>query len=244
MRSSFVSAAVLAFASAVFATDPTPGFDSITSPFQDENIPAGKPFEIVWQPSNNYAGTVTIQLLQGATPSTLSAADVIKAGIDSAVGKYTWDVPTSLKYFATYGFTITADTNTTCFQYSFPFHVTGLSGSSSSAAVDSGITSTVTMHLSTGSNYVAIPTTFSNSTTSAPTYNYTQSSNVTLSSTIARTTAKTTATTAATTTTTKATQTSATSSSAAPPPTTNAAVVQVATGSFALIGGLVLALAL
>lgn len=240
MRSSFVSAAVLAFASAVFATNPTPGFDPITSPFQDENVPAGKPFEIVWQPSKNYAGTVTIQLLQGATPSTLSAGDVIKGGIDSTVGKYTWDVPTSLKYFATYGFTITQDTNTTCFQYSFPFHVTGLAGCSSSAAVNSGKTSTITVHLSTGSNYVAIPTTFSNSTTSHPTY--TRSSNVTLSSTIARTTAKTTATTAATTT--EATQTSATSSSATPSPTTNAAVVQVATGSFALIGGLVLALAL
>jgi hypothetical protein len=78
MRSSFVSAAVLAFASAVFATGPTAGFNPITSPFQDENVPAGKPFEIVWEPSKNYAGTVTIQLLQGATPSTLSAADVIK----------------------------------------------------------------------------------------------------------------------------------------------------------------------
>jgi Ser-Thr-rich glycosyl-phosphatidyl-inositol-anchored membrane family len=78
MRSTFISAAVLAFASAVFATNPTPGFDPITSPFQDENVPAGKPFEIVWEPSKSYTGTVTIQLLQGATISTLSAGDVIK----------------------------------------------------------------------------------------------------------------------------------------------------------------------
>jgi hypothetical protein len=78
MRSSFVSAAILAFASVVFATNPTPGFDPITAPFQDQNVPAGQPFDIVWEPSKNYTGTVTIQLLQGATTSTLSAGDVIK----------------------------------------------------------------------------------------------------------------------------------------------------------------------
>lgn len=78
MRSSFISAAVLAFASAVFATSPTPGFDPITSPYPDENVPAGKPFDIVWEPSKDYTGKVTIQLLQGATINTLSTGDVIK----------------------------------------------------------------------------------------------------------------------------------------------------------------------
>lgn len=159
-----------------------------------------------------------------------SWTDTCPAGVDSTTGTYTWDVPTSLKYFATYGFSITQDTNTTCFQYSFPFHITGLSGSTSSA-VDSGTTSTVTMHLSTGPNYVATSTTASNSTTSAPTTKPT--SNVTLSHTITKASA----------TITQGSQTSSTSS-ATPSTTKNAAIAQVATGSLAMIGGLVLALAL
>jgi hypothetical protein len=77
MRSSFISAAILAFASVVIA-DPTAGFDPITAPFQDQNVPAGAPFDIVWDPSKDYTGTVTIQLLQGSTPSTLSLGPVIK----------------------------------------------------------------------------------------------------------------------------------------------------------------------
>jgi len=229
MRSSFISTAILAFASAVYATNPTPGFDPITSPIQDQNIAAGSSFDIVWDPSANYTGTVTIQLLQGATPSTLSTGDVIKAGIDSSAGTYTWAVPTTLQYFATYGFVITADSNSTLFQYSFPFHVTGLSG----AAVGSS-TSTYTMHLSTGTAYTSSSTPAANSTTTALNSTSTISkptSNITLSTTIATKTAST-------------GQTTSSSSSAAPTSSKNAAVAQVATGSLAMIGGLIVAFAL
>ena len=78
MRSSFISAAILAFASSAFATKPTPGFDPITLPFPDQNVPAGKPFDIVWSPTKDYTGTVTIQLLQGEKIGTLSAGAIIK----------------------------------------------------------------------------------------------------------------------------------------------------------------------
>ncbi|PMD25024.1 hypothetical protein NA56DRAFT_467149 [Hyaloscypha hepaticicola] len=233
MRSSFISAAILAFASAVIA-DPTAGFDPITAPFQDQNIPAGAPFDIVWDPSKDYTGTVTIQLLQGATPSTLSMGAVIKAGVQNSLGTYTWDVPTSLQSFATYGFTIIKDTNTTCFQYSFPFHITGLAGSSSYSASKSGPISTVTMHLSTGSNYVASTSTVSNTTTSYPTAKPT--SNYTLSTTLAsRTSASVTQASASAT---------GTSSSAPAATSKSAAAAQIASGSLAMIGGFVLALAL
>jgi len=86
MRSSFISAAVLAFASTIFATNPTPGFDPITLPFQDQNVPAGQPFDIVWSPSKDYTGTVTIQLLQGATIGTLSAGAIIKGEKTQVLG--------------------------------------------------------------------------------------------------------------------------------------------------------------
>lgn len=183
--------------------------------------------DIVWDPSANYSGTVTIQLLQGASPSTLSTGDVIKAGIDSSAGKYTWAVPTTLQYFATYGFTITADSNTTLFQYSFPFHVTGLSA----AAVGSS-TSTLTMHLSTGTAYTSSSTPAANSTTlTSSSTSSKPTSNITLSTTIATKTAST-------------GQTTSSTSSSAPTSTTNAAVAQVATGSLAMIGGLIIAFVL
>jgi Ser-Thr-rich glycosyl-phosphatidyl-inositol-anchored membrane family len=152
----------------------------------------------------------------------VSSTHTCLAGIDSSAGTYTWDVPTSLQSFATYGFTIIQDTNTTCFQYSFPFHITGLSGGSSSG----------------GSNYVASTSTVSNSTTSYPTSKPTSkpTSNITLSTTLASQTI-------ASQTIASNTQASSTGS-ASPTATKNAAVAQVATGSLAMIGGLVLALAL
>jgi hypothetical protein len=76
MRYSFISAAILALSSSVFAQ--TSGFDAISSPIQDQNVPAGTSLDIVWQPSTNYTGTVTITLLEGATPSTLALGPVLQ----------------------------------------------------------------------------------------------------------------------------------------------------------------------
>jgi hypothetical protein len=75
MRYSFISAAILALTSSVFAQ--TEGFDVITSPIKDQQVPAGEPFEIVWQPGTYTKGTATITLLQGATPETLQDGQVI-----------------------------------------------------------------------------------------------------------------------------------------------------------------------
>jgi hypothetical protein len=76
MRYSFISAAILALSSSVFAQ--TSGFDAISSPTSNQNVPAGTSLDIVWQPSTNYTGTVTITLLEGSTPSTLVIGPVIQ----------------------------------------------------------------------------------------------------------------------------------------------------------------------
>jgi len=60
-----------------FVNAQTANFDEITSPTQDQNVAAGSSLDIVWKPSEQYSGTVTIQLLQGATPSTLSKGGVV-----------------------------------------------------------------------------------------------------------------------------------------------------------------------
>jgi len=158
MQYSFVAAAVLAFTSSVFAQ--TAGFAVMTVPTQDQNVAAGSTLDITWQPSTTNTGPITIQLLQGASPPTLEIGDTIAASIDQATGKFAWTVPKDLKSFATYGFKITLDSTKTnpnpIFQFSFPFHITGLSGSSSASASSTGGTTTV--HLSTGTGYTAKPT--------------------------------------------------------------------------------------
>lgn len=243
MRYSFLSAAFLAFASSVVAQ--TAGFDAITAPTQDQNIPAGSTFDIVWQPGN-VTGTITLTLLQGATASTLEAGPVVAANIDNTLGTCKWNVPAS-STFATYGFKLTLDANTTEFQYSFPFHITGgttTSITNSNAA--QGPASTTTIHLSTGPSFTPSPTSTStssiptlihtnNSTTSTLAPSTSASSNVTLSP-LKTTSTQTQAASSA--------GSSATSSLPAPIPSTGAAVANLAQGGLALVGGLVIALAL
>lgn len=73
----FSTATVLAFAAAAFAQNPTANFDPITTPTQDENVPAGSTFEIDWEPSASYSGTVSIILLGGASAGTLEVLSTI-----------------------------------------------------------------------------------------------------------------------------------------------------------------------
>jgi len=70
-----ITAAVLAFASAVSAQ--TPGFDAIVKPAENEQVPAGSTYLIDWEPSANYTGTVTINLLGGADQGSLQPLSVI-----------------------------------------------------------------------------------------------------------------------------------------------------------------------
>lgn len=75
MQYSFVAAAVLAFTSSVFAQ--TAGFAVMTVPSQDQNVEAGSTLDITWAPSTTNTGAITIQLLQGASPSTLEIGETI-----------------------------------------------------------------------------------------------------------------------------------------------------------------------
>lgn len=60
----FSVATVLAFASAALAQ--TAGFDVVSKPTDQEKVPAGKAYEIVWSPTADYSGkTVSIILVGG-----------------------------------------------------------------------------------------------------------------------------------------------------------------------------------
>jgi hypothetical protein len=120
MRHFFVSIAVLA--ASVFAE--TPGFDTIYVPYQGQSVKLGDTLHIVWNP-NSVSGTVMLQLMEGASPTTLELDPVpLAIKVDNLDGYYGWAIPSSLGSFATYGIQITLDgTNNQTFQRSFPFTI-------------------------------------------------------------------------------------------------------------------------
>lgn len=75
MRVTISAATLLAWVSAALAQ--TAGFDAISLPAQDESVPAGSTYTVKWDYSATYAGTVSIQLLQGADPTTLQLGPVV-----------------------------------------------------------------------------------------------------------------------------------------------------------------------
>lgn len=75
MSFKITATAFLAFVSAVAAQ--TSGFDAVTTPAKDEVVPACSNYVIKWDYTSTYDKTVTLQLLQGATSTTLQLGAVI-----------------------------------------------------------------------------------------------------------------------------------------------------------------------
>ncbi len=55
----------------------TTGFDPISSPTQDETVAAGSTLDIVWSPSSDYSGTVSLTLLGGQSASNLATLQTL-----------------------------------------------------------------------------------------------------------------------------------------------------------------------
>lgn len=75
MQYTISAATFLALVSAARAQ--TAGFDAITAPAKAEVVPACSNYVLTWDYVSTYAGTVTIQLLEGATSTTLQLGPVI-----------------------------------------------------------------------------------------------------------------------------------------------------------------------
>ncbi|KAL2165429.1 hypothetical protein VTH06DRAFT_727 [Thermothelomyces fergusii] len=118
-------AALLALASAVVAQDPTEGFNPITKPKEGEEVPAGSTYEIEWLPSSAHPGDIKIALLGGSSPQTLTVVDTIAEGVDASTGSYNWSVPATFGDLATYGIIVTLESDPSIFQYGFPFKIVG-----------------------------------------------------------------------------------------------------------------------
>ncbi|KAK6081821.1 hypothetical protein SCUP234_04596 [Seiridium cupressi] len=169
-----ISAALLAFAATAFAQ--TDGFDAMTAPLKDEEVPAGTTYSIKWQPTDAYDGsTVTLSLLGGDTASTLLDLGAFAEGVDNSAGVYEWPVASSLGSAVTYGIKITLDSNTAIFQYSFPFHIT----SSGSAEISSSSSSS-----SSSLSAAGYPTSGSYSSSAAATYPVTTASSAPVSTAV------------------------------------------------------------
>jgi hypothetical protein len=119
----FSIAAVLAFAATGLCQ--VPGFNVITKPEKAEQVPAGSTYKIVWQPSADQPGDIKIGLLGGATPGSLDIIDTIATGVDPSTGSYSWAVPSELGDLATYGIVITLESDKDVFQFGFPFQIVG-----------------------------------------------------------------------------------------------------------------------
>jgi hypothetical protein len=236
----FSITALFAFATTVLAQ--TEGFNVITKPVKGEQVPAGSTYEIVWQPSAAHPGEITIGLLGGASPQTLSVVDTIAKGVDGEDGSYSWSVPSSLGDLETYGIMITLESDASVFQYGFPFQIVAdESGSSSSAEVTATATPTATAtdddsETSTSSTKASTKTASTKSVTSTT---FSVPSSTIVSSTI-HGNLSTTASPSSTITTSVISETPSETTTSTSSIATNG-VAQLAAGSFAMLGGVAMA---
>ncbi|KAL7950629.1 Ser-Thr-rich glycosyl-phosphatidyl-inositol-anchored membrane family domain-containing protein [Trichoderma barbatum] len=133
MRFTLTASAFLALVSSAFAQ--TADFDPVFVPTDNQIIPAGAPFTVQWDaPAKYAAGTVTIELIGGATQATQQVLGTIATGIKNSQKSYTWNVDASLGTQAFYGLIIRLESNPSVFQYSNPFHIKAGSVHSSTPA--------------------------------------------------------------------------------------------------------------
>ncbi|KAG9257926.1 Ser-Thr-rich glycosyl-phosphatidyl-inositol-anchored membrane family-domain-containing protein [Emericellopsis atlantica] len=138
----FSASAVLAFAASVLAQ--TPGFDPIYTPGLNQEVPAGKTFEITWQATDPYKdANIKISLIGGASQGTQQPIKDIASGVKNSAQSFSWAVDASLGADAVYGLIISLADNSDVFQYSTPFQITQAEADNTEAASTEASQSTV-----------------------------------------------------------------------------------------------------
>ncbi|KAH6898497.1 Ser-Thr-rich glycosyl-phosphatidyl-inositol-anchored membrane family-domain-containing protein [Thelonectria olida] len=124
MQFKISAAAVLAYVASTIAQ--TTGFDSVYAPDAWETIEAGKTFKVEWQVPDAYKGkTVSLSLIGGETQGTQVPLIDIASGISNDAGAYDWAVPADLGEAKVYGLVIKLSDDASVFQYSNPFKIDG-----------------------------------------------------------------------------------------------------------------------
>ncbi|KAG4441355.1 hypothetical protein IFR05_003169 [Cadophora sp. M221] len=146
----------------------TAGFATITVPALGQNVETPS-LDIIWEPSTEYPGSISLTLLTGSTPSTLEIGATIATGISQSSGKYRWNISPDLAQLATYGILLSLDSDPNVFQYSFPFHidVSKLWGASTVASTQLSTPTTSTLTWSVGAGVSVASTVSASSSTPA-----------------------------------------------------------------------------
>ncbi|KAG5981778.1 hypothetical protein E4U55_002580 [Claviceps digitariae] len=140
----FSAAAVLAFAASTLAQ--TPDFDPIYTPKKNEVVAAGSALTVTWDAPAKYAsGTISIELIGGATQNTQQHIANIASGVQNGAKTYTWNIDASLGAENVYGLVFKLESDPKIFQYSNPFHIKA----SGSGAVTTTTTTTTSLSSST-----------------------------------------------------------------------------------------------
>ncbi|KAG4029737.1 hypothetical protein MFRU_014g00400 [Monilinia fructicola] len=257
MRYQFISAAILASISSVLAQ--TPGFDAISVPTNGQIVKVGGVLDIKWDP-NHVAGTVTIKLLEGANPQSLTYDPVVIAShVNNLDGLYKWTIPASVGSFETYGIAIILDSDANTFQWSFPFKIQAADKDVTSVVVSTTAPSSAPS--TTSAPITSIPSSYVSTSTAAASFSSISgipggcnpahpgscpSSYFSTSTTVAPAAVPTgyTAPNGTSNGTYTAPGTNGTKTGSGVVQATGAAAANVATGSFALLGGLFAALVL
>jgi len=231
----FSIAATLAFATSVFAQEATSGFNVFTKPTDGEQVPAGSTYEIVWQHGAEHPGPITIQLIGGPKQDKQDILETLVSGYDAETESFSWSVDASLGKFPFYGLKLFLDSDSTIFQYSFPFTISGGgddSGDDSSSSATPSETESATESATKPTKTGAVTTARTSTTFAVP-------SSTLVSSTVhgnLSTTAGPQTTITSVVTTGSSTPTQSSTSSVA----TNG-VASLAAGSFAMLGGVAMA---
>ncbi|CEO58593.1 hypothetical protein PMG11_03305 [Penicillium brasilianum] len=228
----FITLAAALFAGVASATNSQA--NAFKNPAGGYTFTAGEATTLSW---NADAGTtVTLRLQYGAV-STANSGTIIASNIDND-GSFTWNVPSDLAYQPDYTIEIIDDQDTSNYNFSPRFTVSGAvvattTTSASSTSTSATSTSTTVSTTSTSSTS-STKTSTSSSSSSTPTTLTTSSSSASSSSTASSTTQSSTS----------AASTSASSTtSAASVPTTNAGVVnRVSGGLLAAVAGVAMLL--
>lgn len=168
MQFKISAAAVLAYVASTIAQ--TTGFDSVFSPASWETISAGETFKVEWQVPDAYKGkTVSLSLIGGETQGTQVPLIDIASGISNDAGAYDWAVPADLGEAKVYGLVIKLSDDSSVFQYSNPFKIDGPAEADATTQVVVDATTTAAYGVKT----VSLSTAVNEYTTVAPVKDYT-----------------------------------------------------------------------
>lgn len=227
---SYITVAAALFA-AVASADSTA--NAFNNPAGGYSFTVGEPTTLSWNADSG--STVTLRLQYGET-STTNSGTIIASNIPND-GTYTWNVPSDLAYEPDYTLEIIDDQDTSNYNFSPRFTVSGASTVATSTSASSLTTSTTTVSTTSTSTTIMTSTFSSSSATPTTMTTSTASSSSASSSSAVSTSTPSTSTSTSTSSSASSTVASSTTS-AASVPTTNAGVVnRVSGGLLAVVAG-------